>query len=69
MQETNGNPQNQTSNQEICTIRIMFPVDSDEQAIEFKKKITNILSEIPEAAINFSLMTGRPPMPPTKNDT
>jgi len=40
---------------EICTLRIMFPVDTDEQAIEYKKKISLILSEIPEAQIQFGL--------------
>ena len=48
--------------QEICQIRIIFPVDSDEQAIDYKKKIAAILSEISEATIQFSLMSGRPPM-------
>jgi len=43
-------------NQEICSIRIMFPVESDEQAIEYKKKIVDVLSEIQNAQIQFSLM-------------
>ncbi|GAH68189.1 unnamed protein product, partial [marine sediment metagenome] len=34
---------------EVCSIRIMFPIDTDEQAIDYKKKITAMLSEIPEA--------------------
>lgn len=46
---------------EICMIKIVFPVDSDEQAIEFKKKIAAILTEIPDAQIHFSIMTGAPP--------
>lgn len=41
---------------EICTIRIMFPVDSDEQAIDCKKKIAALLAEIPDSQIQFSLM-------------
>lgn len=41
--------------QEICSIRIMFPVESDEQAIDYKKKIAAILSEISEAQIQFSI--------------
>lgn len=52
-------PQTVTSNPEICQIRIMFPVDTDEQAIEYKKKITALLTEIPDAQITFNLM----PMP------
>jgi len=55
-------PQKVKSNQELCTIRIMFPVESDEQAIEYKKKIAAILAEIPEAQIQFSLMSNRPPI-------
>ena len=49
---------------EICTIRIMFPVKSDEQSIEYKKKITALLSEIPEAQIQFSLLNAPLPVPP-----
>ncbi|GAI74609.1 unnamed protein product, partial [marine sediment metagenome] len=45
---------------EICTIRILFPVESDEKAIEYKRKIAAILSDIPDAQIQFSLMAGRP---------
>ncbi len=44
-------------NTEICTIRMMFPVESDEQAIAFKKKISVILAEIPDAQMQFSLAT------------
>ena len=41
--------------QEVCTIQIAFPVDSDEQAIGYKKKITEILSDIPKVRIEFAL--------------
>ena len=41
--------------QEICTMQIAFPVDSDEQAISYKKKINEILSDIPNARIEFAL--------------
>ena len=47
---------------EICSIRIMFPVDSDEQAIEFKKKIGILLAEKGDAQIQFSIMSARSPM-------
>ena len=53
----------ETPKKEICSIRIMFPVVSDEQAIEYKKKITILLAEIPDAQIQFSIMsqpTSRP---------
>ena len=56
--------QNQTDSQ-ICSIRIMFPVSSDEQAIEYKKKISSLLAEIPDAQIQFSLMAGRAAPPVT----
>lgn len=42
---------------EICSIRIGFPVKSDDQAISYKKKISEILAEIPEVRIDFSLTT------------
>lgn len=42
---------------EICTIRIMFPVTSDEQAIGFKTKITELLSEVPDVIIHFGIST------------
>ena len=47
---------------EICSIRIMFPVQSDEQAIEYKKKISALLAEIPDVHIQFSIMN-TPPVP------
>lgn len=42
---------------EVCSIRIMFPVESDEQAIEYKKKITALLAEIPDVQIHFTIGT------------
>jgi len=57
--------QEQSTPKQLCTIRIGFPVKSDEQAIEYKRKIGAILAEIPEAQIQFSLMTARErPLPP-----
>jgi len=52
-----------TTGSEICSIRIMFPVTSDEQAIEYKKKIQSVLSDNPEAQIQFSIAT-MPAKPP-----
>lgn len=49
--------------QEICSIRIMFPVSSDEQAIDKKRKIADVLIDIPDVVINFSIVSGRPTMP------
>ncbi len=48
---------------QVCIIKIVFPVSSDDEAIKVKKKIASTLTEIPETVINFSLMSGRPPMP------
>ncbi|KKM71583.1 hypothetical protein LCGC14_1429140 [marine sediment metagenome] len=52
------------SKSEVCSIRILFPVESDEQAIEYKKKIDTILSEVKDVQINFGLTTmpSKPPM-------
>lgn len=41
---------------EICTIRIGFPVETDEKAIEYKKKIAEVLSPIANVRIEFTLM-------------
>lgn len=40
---------------EVCSIRISFPVDSDDQAIEYKKKIGEVLAPIPTSRIEFTL--------------
>ena len=40
---------------QICSIRIMFPVDTDEEAISYKKKISDVLSDQSQARIEFSL--------------
>ena len=41
---------------EVCSIRIGFPVKSDEEAIEYKKKISEVLANIPTARIEFSIV-------------
>ena len=46
--------------QEICSIRIVFPVESDEKAIECKKKIQEALADMSDAQIHFSLMPAPP---------
>jgi len=48
---------------EICTIQILFPVDTDEQAIDYKKKIAEVLSDKPDAQLRFSLMPAIPKAP------
>ena len=49
---------------QLCTIRIGFPVDSDEQAIEYKKKVSDVLADIPQVRIDFGLIPV-PPVPST----
>ena len=58
METSDNKPQSQ-----VCIIKIVFPVTSDDEAIKVKKKIAADLAEIPETVINFSLMSGRPPIP------
>ena len=41
---------------DICTIRIMFPVTTDEDALAYKKKIAEALSDKPEAQMQFMIM-------------
>lgn len=65
MPEPNERTTPTPAKQEICTIRIMFPVNSDEQAIECKKKIAAALSDNPNAITEFSIRA-MPPMPPTQ---
>ncbi|MCJ7828829.1 MAG: hypothetical protein MUP81_03695 [Dehalococcoidia bacterium] len=48
---------------EICQIRIIFPVVSDEQALGCKKKIAAALADIKDVAINFTI-GNLPPMSP-----
>ena len=43
--------------QQICSIRIAFPVESDEQAIAYKKKVGDIFADMPQVRIEFSLNT------------
>ncbi len=42
---------------EICTITVVFPIESDEQALTFKKQISELLNEVPNAQIQFRIMT------------
>lgn len=48
---------------EICTIRIMFSVESDEQALKCKNKIREALSDIPDVTIQFSITSAGGGMP------
>ena len=57
MLNENGKPTTAQGKQEVCTIRIMFPVDTDEQAIEYKKKIAAVLADKQDVQQQFSIMT------------
>lgn len=48
-------PNQKTTDSEICTLIVMFPVESDEQAIDVKKKISDIVSGIKDSRIEFRL--------------
>ena len=51
-----------TTQKQLCQIRIMFTVDTDDEAIDVKKKISTLLADTPDISVNFSL-TNAPPMP------
>lgn len=42
---------------QLCTIRIAFPVESDEQAITLKKKVSDVLGDVQQARLEFSIVT------------
>lgn len=63
MQEQNEPTTSPPQPKEICSIRIAFPVMTDEQAIEYKKKVSAVLSDIPDANIQFSIITNSRRMP------
>jgi len=46
-----------TTPKQLCTIRIMLPVDSDDEAIALKKKVSDALGTNSEAVTRFSLDT------------
>ena len=41
---------------EVCTIQIMFPIDTDEEALAVKKKIAEVLADNKDAQIRFSIV-------------
>ena len=54
-------------NTQICSIRIAFPVESDEQAIAYKKQLTAIFADCDSVRIGFDLTTV-PMQKPKDND-
>lgn len=59
MSEQNEQTPKPTPPKELCTLRLIFPVVSDEQAIEVKSKCRLLLVDIPDAQIHFAIV----PMP------
>jgi hypothetical protein len=58
--EGNGNAL--TPDKQLCTLTVNAVVDSDEQAIEYKKKVTVAFADNPDVQINFVLRNSpRPP--------
>ena len=41
---------------QICTITVAFPPESDDAAIEVKKKIGEVTRDLPDARIDFRIM-------------
>ena len=58
----NGQTPDRPVMQQVCIIRIMCMVTSDEEAIEVKKKVSKALSDKPDAQIEFSIR-GMPTRP------
>jgi len=56
MSEQNEQTTNPPQPKEICTIRIVFPVISDEEALAAKKAICKFLEPTPDAQIHFAIM-------------
>lgn len=54
-------PTNQSKPNEVCTITVAFPVGSDDEAIDVKKKIGDLVKDIPDARVDFRIMSlGKP---------
>ena len=50
---------------EFCSIRLMFPVETDDKAITIKKEIAIALKDIPEAQIDFRIVSSQMLIPKT----
>jgi len=53
---------------EYCIIKLMFPVTSDEQAFDCKKKVQAMLSAIPNSRVDFRIIAGELLTPPNQNE-
>ena len=52
---TEKNESNQVTEKQLCTITVNAVVDNDEQAIEYKKRVTGAFADNVEVQINFTL--------------
>lgn len=43
---------------EVCHIEVIFPVDSDEDALKYKTAVSNALKDIPSKRFTFSIRQG-----------
>jgi len=55
MPNENGTTTNPQPKQEICSIRIMFPVSSDEHALIIKRNITDMLKDTSDVSMQFTI--------------
>ncbi|KKM23494.1 hypothetical protein LCGC14_1614640 [marine sediment metagenome] len=46
---------------QLCTMTINVIVESDEQAIEYKKRMSTVFADNPEVQINFGLQNAPRP--------
>ena len=52
---------NTTEKKQVCSITIAFPAESDDEAIAVKKKIADVVADLPEVRIDFRIMEmGKP---------
>jgi len=49
--------ENSNATKEICSITVAFPVVSDDEAIDVKKKIGEVVKHIPDARVDFRIMS------------
>ena len=48
----------QTPTPQVCHIDILFPVTSDEQALEVKRIISDALKDVKQKRVRFSITEG-----------
>lgn len=56
MSEQNEQPISPPQLKEVCSMRIVFPIVSDEQALDIRKGVKVLLQDIPDAQVHFSII-------------